>query len=141
MRSAVVRKEEKKKISPVWRGVGCLLAVAIFIVSFILAEWINSTLTDRANPPVLPAQLKVLPLAFRQMNVLFIFDIPYFGRSDLYVNPRYLTDLLLAGVSATLIFGLITALYSLFRGNINDPRDARTYQPAGRRKRNVRKCR
>lgn len=141
MRSTFVKKEEKKKINPAWRGVGCLLFVAILIASFLIAEWVNVTLTDRENPPDLPRQLRVLPGAFRQMNVLFIADIPYFGRSDLYIKPRYVTDLLLSVVAASIIFGSITAFYSIFRGNVNDARDARKYQPIGRKKRSVRKCR
>lgn len=136
-RSVIMKKEEKKKdINPVWRGIGCLLIIAIFIVAFFVANWFISAVTDPETPLALPPQLSVLPSAFRIMRRQFGDAIPWFGRMG-----QYIPELLLAVVVAVIMFGIITAVWSLFRGNINDPRDARKFEVEGRRKRNVRRCR
>jgi hypothetical protein len=137
MRSTVRRVEEKKPMNPIWRGLGCLLFVAMFIASFATAIWFMNAVTDRENPLVIPGTIgRVLPGAFRQMNAQFGDMVPYFGRVG-----KYIPAAILALVIAMIFFGLLTAFYSLFRGNVNDPRDARDFEAHGRRKRNVRKCR
>jgi hypothetical protein len=137
MRSTVRRTEKAKPMNPIWRGLGCLLFVAVFIASFWAATWFMNAVTDRENPLVIPGTVgRVLPGAFRQMNAQFGDMIPYFSRVG-----KYIPAAILASVVAVIFFGLLTAFYSIFRGNINDPRDARDFEPAGKRKRNVRKCR
>lgn len=141
MRSAVVKKEEKKPLNPMWRGVGCLLFVAIFITSFILSIWLVGAVTSTENPLPLPSQLRVVPSALRQMKSQFGEMIPVVLTPEIGRAGRYVPELVITLVVSVIIFGLVTAFYSIFRGSPNDPRDARDYQPAGRRKRNVRKCR
>ncbi len=141
MRSAVIRKEEKKKINPVWRGIGCLLFVAIFVTAFIISTWFIAAVTAPENPLPLPSQLRMVPGALKQMKGQFGDMAPWIITPEIGRAGRYFPELLLSTVVAVIIFGFVTAFYSIFRGNINDPRDARKYQPTGRRKRNVRKCR
>jgi hypothetical protein len=124
-------------MNPIWRGIGCLLFVAVLIAAFMVATWFIESVTNRDAPLVIPGTIgRVLPGALRQMQAQFGDMIPYFGRIG-----KYVPALVLAIVVNTLIFGFITAFYSIFRGSINDPRDARDFEAHGRRKRNVRKCR
>lgn len=137
MRSTVRKVEEKKPMNPMWRGIGCLLFVAILIAAFMISTWFIDAVTNREAPLVLPGTIgRVLPGALRQMQAQFGDMVPYFGRMG-----KYIPALVLAIVVDVLIFGFLTAFYSIFRGNVSDPRDARDFETSGRRKRNVRKCR
>lgn len=135
-RLTVVKKESEKTLNPVWRGIGCLLIVGIFVLSFLLSSWFITVVTDRDNPPTLPQQIKFLPAALRQMTAQFRGMLPWFGGIGQYVPP-----LLFALVVSVIIFGLISFAYVLVRGDGNDPRDVRKWEPPGRKKRNVRRCR
>ena len=135
-RMTVVKKEEKKGLNPAWRGIGCLLILAIFVASFFISTWFIDRVTDRANPPTMPQQLKFLPSALRAMTTDFRGRFPWFGGIGKYVPP-----LLFSLVVSVLMFGLVSLAYVMVRGDGNDPRDVRKWDPPGRKKRRVRKCR
>ncbi len=127
--------EKKRRISPWWRGVGCIMIVIIFAVSFALSSWFVDRVTDRENPLPLPAQLEVMHGGLRTLQNQFKAQFPWFGMGQ-YVAPAGLS-LIVAMIS----YGLIEAIYAFVRGDINDPRDVRDWKPTSRKTRNVRKCR
>jgi hypothetical protein len=133
--SAVYKPEVKKQMNPWWRGIGCLLVVFVFAISFAVSLWLITTLTSPDNPIQLPQQLAFVPSALRGMRSQFRTQFPWFGIYD-YMVPTFV-----ALVMSVLFYGVISMIYAMFRGDISDPRDARDYQPNVRRKRNVRRCR
>ena len=133
-RLTVVKKEEKKPMNPMWRGIGCITIVAIFVLSFLLSLWfINATI---ANPGNMPNSLAFLPGALNQMRGQFISQAPWFDGIGQYVPP-----LLFSLVVSLIMFGLVSFIYTLIRGTHTDPRDVRNWEPEGRKRRKVRKCR
>ncbi len=135
-RLTVVKKEEVKQLNPLWRGIGCLLVIAIFIASFALSTWFIAVMTDRQNPPTLPTQIKFLPSALRNMTIQFKAQFPWFGGIGQYVPPLFI-----ALVISVIMFGIVSLIYVIFRGDGQDPRDVRNWDPPGRKKRRVRRCR
>jgi hypothetical protein len=132
----VVKKEEAKQLNPVWRGIGCLLIIGIFVASFGISTWFIDRVTDRANPPTLPQQIKFLPAALRGMTAQFRGMLPWFGGIG-----RYVPSLFFALVVSVLMFGMVSLAWVIIRGDGNDPRDVRKWEPPGRKKRRVRRCR
>lgn len=135
-RSHVVAKIDKKPMNPIWRGIGCLTIVIVFVLAFMLSSWFIDRVIDRANPLPMPTQLKFLPSALRNMTSDFRGQFPWFGGIG-----KYIPSLLFSAVTALLIFGLIGVVYAIFRGDHNDPKDVRNWEPPGRKKRKVRRCR
>jgi len=159
--SAVYKPEVKKTMDPRWRGVGCVMVVFIFALSFVLSLWLITGLTSTSNNKLesageflesflqimgfastspdyhidVPRQLAFVPSALRGMRSQFRAQFPWFGIYE-YMVPTFV-----ATVMSVLFYGVISMVYAFLRGDINDPRDARNYQAPGRRKRNVRKCR
>src|SRR5262245_2643168 len=135
-RTNVYKDEGKgKQLNPIWRGVGCITVVVVFSLSF----WLSSLFIDYVTSPESkfpwPTFLKFAPSAIRGMQAQFRGQFRAFGIG------QYIVPFILSLVVALLVYGIISAIYATFRGNINDPRDVRDYQPSGRKKRNVRKCR
>jgi len=128
---------DKKKLNPIWRGVGCLMVVIIFTASFALASWFLDRVTV-PNPQtrmVLPTQLKVMHGGLNELQRQLRTQVPWFGLGK-YVAPAGL-----AMVISMLSYGVVEAIYAFVRGDINDPRDERKWKPESRKTRNVRKCR
>jgi hypothetical protein len=134
-RLTVTKKEEVKQLNPMWRGIGCLLSVAIFITSFLLSSWFITVVTDRANPPALPKQLSFLPSALRGMTAQFKGVVPWFGIG------QYIPALFIALVVSIIMFGLISLIYVIIFGERADPREVRKFAPPGLKKRRTRRCR
>ena len=136
-RSTVYKKEDKKKqLNPIWRGIGCLFFIFAFVTSFLLASYLIDRITASEDPLVLPAQLGFVPSALRVMTNQFRGQFPWFGGIGKYIPPAGL-----ALVIALFMYGIAAILYATFRGDISDPHDVRNWQPGGRKKRNVRRCR
>lgn len=107
------RRDEQgyQQLSPVWRGVGCLLILAVLIGSWFLADWLRV-------------------LNFERQWVPRIYDVP----------PLFQTGAL-AIMIAFLLFAIITILYgAIVRPQLDDPLTVRG-RPKKRRKRNIRRCR
>lgn len=134
-RMTVVKKDEKKGLNPFWRGIGCLLTVAIFIASFALSYWFIGY-AEAQGRDAFPQRLSFLPGALRQMTSQFRGQFPWFGGIGQYVPP-----LIFSLVVSVLMFGLISLLYVIVAGTRADPRDVRDWEPSGRKKRRVRRCR
>jgi hypothetical protein len=131
------KKDAKKKLSPWWRGVGCVMLVIIFAASFAASSWFLDRVTD-PDPNArlkLPGQLAVMHGGLNELQRQFRTQFPWFGLGK-YVAPAALSV-----VVAMFSYGVIEALYAFARGDINDPRDERKWKPDSRRTRNVRKCR
>jgi hypothetical protein len=154
-RSIIVAKVEKKPMNPVWRGIGCVTFVFVAVASFFLSAWLIDWLTSCRPAPIstwfvdlrgavpgceaapnLPQQVTFLPSALRQMTTQFKGQFPWFGGMG-----RYVPSILFSLVTSLLLFGVIGVIYAIFRGDHTDPKDVRNWEPPGRRKRRVRKCR
>lgn len=133
--TTLIKQEKKRPLSPWWRGVGCVMIVVIFAISFALSSWFVDRVTDRDHPLQLPAQLEVMHSGLRTLQNQFKAQFPWFGMG------RYVAPAGLSLIVAMFSYGVIEAIYAFFRGNINDPRDVRDWKPTSRRSRNVRRCR
>jgi len=134
-RLTVTKKEEVKQLNPMWRGIGCLLSIAIFITSFLIASWFIAVVSDRDNPPTLPPQLSFLPAALRGMTAQAKGAVPWFGIG------QYMPALFIALVIAIIMFGLISLIYVIVFGERADPREVRKYDPPNLKRRRTRRCR
>jgi len=158
MRNYTVAKLEKKPMHPIWRGVGCFGAIFVFVTAFFLSSWFVDYMTSCRPPPImpisswfvqtlgqvpgcdtppnLPNQLKFLPSSLRDMTVQFRDKYPWFNGIGKYVPP-----ILVSIVIAMFLFGIIGVIYAFLRGEPGDAKDVRNWQPEGRKKRKVRRCR
>jgi hypothetical protein len=134
-RMTVLKREEKKGFNPFWRGIGCLLIVGIFVASFVLSYWFIGYMETKSRDS-LPQQIQFLPSALRNLTSQFRSQYPWFGGIGRYVPP-----LIFSLVVSVIMFGLISLVYVMVAGTRNDPRDVRNWEPPGRKKRRVRRCR
>ncbi|MBM4424703.1 MAG: hypothetical protein FJ030_15175 [Chloroflexi bacterium] len=154
-RSTVYKREEKKnELNPVWRGIGCLLIVFIFTISYVGSWMALDYLTGPDfDDSALPRQLAVLPSAFRQLNNQMRDALPWLlARTDQLPwlfgteRPRRITvgtlalPGLIAIVASVFFYGLITIAWGFVRGDTRSPLDVRT-STAVQQKRKIRRCR
>ena len=109
--------------------------VVVFGISFWLSSFFITYVTSPGSTFPWPTFLKFAPSAIRSLQAQFKGQFRWYGLGE------YVVPFVLSLVVALLVYGIISAIYATFRGNINDPRDVRDYHPAGRKKRNVRRCR
>ena len=145
-RSAVYKRDEKKnELNPVWRWIGCIMIVVVFVASYA-ASWIA---LDYITGPdfdasVLPSQLTMLPSAFRQLNNQLRDALPWLLLRTQEGKRITVGTLVLPGlmsmVVSFLFYGLMSVAWGFLRGDTMSPLDVRT-STAVQQKRKIRRCR
>ena len=154
--TAFKREEKKQEVNPLWRGIGCLTIVFVYIFSFIVASGAIQAITDRERPMQFSGSAAVIPSAIRGLQSQMRSQFPWklfeleasvqLGSVTVVDKEIRVGNFIVPGFAALVVslfvYALIAAGYGVVRGNVTDKRDARGWQPEKRvKKRNVRKCR
>lgn len=145
-RSIIFKRDEKKKdLNPIWRGVGCLLFVVVFAISYAVS-WFAIDYVGRENMRwQIAGRTAEVSGGLRALRGQFEAQMPWVLYADNETGARYVTgDLVLPALSslvvALFVYALATLLWGYGRGYRVDPRDVRT-STAVQRKKKIRRCR
>ena len=111
-----VRREEKQ-ISPVWRGIGCIMIVVVPLLSYALAAWTVGFAASKNWP--MPYQLMgfpVMPALLFKSDALIPILTFIQAQQDLYAK------LLIAVIYVVLFGALLSLIWSMAYKVIGPPR-------------------
>jgi hypothetical protein len=108
---------EEKKVHPIWRGIGCILAILLPVVSYFLSiELVNFGL---ANQWPFPGELMGYVHIPRQV---WVVNLPSSIIGPINSFPNLLAVILFTFVILLLLSGLISWIYSLLYRVIGPPK-------------------
>jgi hypothetical protein len=109
-------RTEERTLSPIWRGIGCLLIVLIPVVSYLLAVWIVGLAVQQNWP--MPYQLMGFPNLPAVLSSTGLAPVVDFieSRQDLYA-------ILLITIVVIVVLGtLLSLIYSVIYRVVGPPR-------------------